>query len=49
MEDLVEPMAELSNFYARYATSVELGNASRRADVEYWAPAPPPLTLAAHG
>lgn len=46
MDTLADPMADLKNLYAQYAASVELASLSRPAEVEYWAPAPPPLTLA---
>lgn len=45
---LVDPMSELDQLYRQYEEAIELGNKSRADSNSYWAPAPPPLTLAAY-
>lgn len=48
METLTDPMADLEQLYRQYETAVRLANEVATESVNYWAPAPPPLTLAAH-
>ena len=48
MTDLNDPMADLQGLYEQYASSVQLAQAAYAQPVSYWAPAPPPLTLASN-
>ncbi|WP_157749862.1 hypothetical protein [Microbacterium sp. TPU 3598] len=48
MTDLNDPMAGLQGLYEQYASSVHLAQVAHAQPVSYWAPAPPPLTLASH-
>lgn len=43
----MDPMTELTHLYEQYANAVELAKPVPPVQAAYWAPAPPPLTLAA--